>query len=180
MTALKHCLHFDPDSKPCLSAHRLIKSFEKSIVSLDTAMEREDWRAVITLIMGKDKSKPLGNGLLAKFEEALEAHTAPALLHSSPTTSDRIPMPSAQKKSPRRAELLRVICRAFTYIENPRAGERWCDALLAMDGFADDVDGLVGKGEAALKKEQWEEAVKFLESAWESSERSNRQVSGPS
>jgi DnaJ homolog subfamily C member 3 len=89
-------------------------------------------------------------------------------------------VPSAQKKSQRRVELLRVLCRAFTYIENPRAGERWCDAPLAMDGFADDLDGLIGKGEAVLKKEHWEEAVKILESAWESSERSNRMVGGPS
>jgi hypothetical protein len=73
------------------------------MVSLDAAMEKADWRAVITPIMGKDKYKPLGNGFLQKVEEALEAHTAPALLPSSSTTLEDFRAFSPEEEStPRR------------------------------------------------------------------------------
>jgi len=55
--------------------------------------------------------------------------------------------------------------------------ERWCEELLTLHGCEEDVDGLVGRGEALLGKEEWEEAVKVLEKAFEAGGRSDRDVS---
>jgi DnaJ homolog subfamily C member 3 len=175
LTALKQCLHFDPDSKPCLQARRMVKSFDKSFEKLDKALEMEDWRGVIALVIGRDKGKPLGNGLLEKFHEAMEENASPLLL-SSPSSPFKSLSLSGTKQSPLWRTLLRGLCRAYVQIDNARAGERWCDALLAMNGVTEDEDALVGKGEAALKKEEWEGATKFFERAFEASGKSNRDV----
>jgi hypothetical protein len=58
-----------------------------------------------------------------------------------------------------------------------RKGEKYCEELLKIDGFGDDVQGLVGRGEAQLIREEWEEAVRTLEKAFEASGRSSQDVS---
>ena len=47
---------------------------------------------------------------------------------------------------------------------------------LQKDGLENDADGLVGKGEALLKQEEWEDAVRVFETAFEASGRSSRDV----
>ena len=42
MANLKQCLHYDPDSKRCLSAYRLVKSFDKLSKKVDELMAAED------------------------------------------------------------------------------------------------------------------------------------------
>jgi DnaJ family protein C protein 3 len=77
-------------------------------------------------------------------------------------------------------------------LNNARKGEPWCDALLAMseDTFRAlndmggdtnlEVDAWVVKGEAMLIREEWEDAVRSFERAFESSGRSDRDVNFPS
>ncbi|KAF9558176.1 DnaJ-domain-containing protein [Agrocybe pediades] len=54
--------------------------------------------------------------------------------------------------------------------------ERWCDELLTLDGCKEDVDGLVGRGETLLVKEEFEETVRTFEQAFESSGRLDRDI----
>jgi DnaJ family protein C protein 3 len=54
---------------------------------------------------------------------------------------------------------------------------RWCEELLGMRGCENDVEGLVGRAEGLMKKEEWPEAVRVLEKAFEESGRSRRDVS---
>lgn len=46
-----------------------------------------------------------------------------------------------------------------------------------MYGCENDVEGLVGRAEVLIKKEEWEEAVRVLEKAFDQSGRSRRDVS---
>ena len=62
-------------------------------------------------------------------------------------------------------------------LEQAKRAEYWCEELLRFEGNAEDVDGLVGRGEAALIKEQFEEAVRSFERAFELSGRSSQDVS---
>jgi DnaJ homolog subfamily C member 3 len=71
---------------------------------------------------------------------------------------------------------MRSLCRAYIHLEQSRTGEKWCDILLGMEGSQEDPDGLVGKGEAALKREDWEEAVRLMSKAFEASGKSSRDV----
>ena len=172
LTTLKQCLHLDPDSKPCLSAHRIVKSFDKSFAKLESLLSEEDWWGIIKLLVGTGKDKD--NALARKFDEAMESNTSREQLLG--TTSARVPFPSPSKFSPRRQDIVRAVCRAYVHLSDARHAERWCDTLLRMEGAENDQDGLVGKAEALLLKEDWEEAVRMLEKAFSASGRSNRDV----
>lgn len=168
MTTLKQCLHYDPDSKRCLPAHRLVKAFDRTFKKLDTALNDEKWRDVIDLLVGKDPA----SGLAAKFDEALATHAT----HEALSLPENIPIAPAKRISPRREMIVRSLCKAYVNVKSAEKGLRWCEELLAMEGQENDADGLVGRGEAALKKEEWDEAVRIFEKAFEASGRSNRDV----
>ncbi|KAH9843623.1 uncharacterized protein C8Q71DRAFT_729321 [Rhodofomes roseus] len=165
LTTLKQCLHYDPDSSQCLPAHRLVKSLDKSLKNLEKHLSKEDWRAVVSLLGGE-------KGLIATFESALEEHTTRAAL-GLPTS---IPLPSGKRTSPRRATLLRAMCRAHLKLNDPKRGERWCNALLEMEGMQDDGDALMLRADALMAKEEWEEAIRVLDRAFEASGRSSREI----
>ncbi|KAI0260967.1 TPR-like protein [Gloeopeniophorella convolvens] len=169
---LKQCLHYDPDSKPCLSAHRMIKTFDKQFKKLDQLMAAEDWRGIVDLVLGstpKDATPGApGSGFFATFEGALEPDAA------APQVAVGVSLP--KKASPRRAAILRALCRSYVQLRQARAGEQWCDELLRMSGTERDIDALLGKGEALLVREQWEEAVRIFERAWEASGGGNREI----
>ncbi|KAI0278536.1 hypothetical protein BGY98DRAFT_514032 [Russula aff. rugulosa BPL654] len=171
MANLKQCLHYDPDSKPCLSAHRLVKSLNKQFKKLDELMAAEDWRGIITFILGPvTKEATLsapGSGFLATFEGAVEPDAVPIVA---------VTIPPPKKASPRRAAILRALCRAHVQLRQARAGELWCDELLRMVGNEKDIDALLGKGEALLVREEWQEAVRTFERAWEASGGGNREI----
>ncbi|KAH9949150.1 hypothetical protein B0H21DRAFT_729750 [Amylocystis lapponica] len=165
LSTLKQCLHYDPDSAECLPAHRLVKAFAKSFKALDRALGAEDWQAVTAQLAGPD-------GFVAKFDAALDKHVSRTALGLKPV----IPFSGGRRVSPRREMLLRALCRAYTKLGDAKRGERWCDELLAMEGRGDDEDGLVGRGEALLVQEEWEEAVRTFERAFTASGNSNREI----
>ncbi|PPQ88888.1 hypothetical protein CVT25_009123 [Psilocybe cyanescens] len=203
LNTLKQCLHYDPDSKPCLSLRRMLKSFDKSFVQLDDLLAKSDWRGIIKLLLSPEGGK---NGdLWKRWEEAMLSHVGeekeilplvpPTLIQASipqpsPTTvkknkkTPHIHLPLASKVSPQRQKLVRSLCKSYTHLsdtvkssaEYKTQMERWCDELLTLDGCNDDVDGLIGRGEALLAKEEWEDAVRTLERAFESSGRSDREI----
>lgn len=168
LATLKQCLHYDPDSKQCLPAHRLVKSLDRSFKALDEALTEENWNRVIEILVGSTPS----TGLAVKFDEALATHTSPKVLSLPPGLPFRPPA----KTSPKREHILRSLCRAYTNLKEPSKAEPWCEALLQMDGKENDVDGLIGRGEALMKKEEWEDAIRVLEKAFEASGRSSRDV----
>ncbi|KDR71063.1 hypothetical protein GALMADRAFT_254233 [Galerina marginata CBS 339.88] len=203
LNTLKQCLHFDPDSKPCLTLRRMLKSFDKSFAQLDDLLGKEDWRGVVKLLIGPDGGK---NGdLWRKYEEALLNNVGeekevlplvpPTLLQASipqpSSTSTKkakkeahIPLPLASKISPQRQKLVRALCKSYIRLadvaksstEYKAQMERWCNEILTLEGCSEDWDGLVGRGETLLAKEDWEEAVRTFERAFEASGRSDRDI----
>ncbi|KAJ8516418.1 hypothetical protein ONZ45_g6293 [Pleurotus djamor] len=170
MSTLKQCLHLDPDSKPCLTAHRQVKAFDKAFAKLEQLLSAEDWKGAITLLTGAGKN----NDFAKRFDDAMDSNTARDQLLEKPKST--IPLPDPKKSSPRRKDIVAALCKAYIKLGNIRSGEKWCEELLTMDGGADDVDGLVGRGEALLKKEDYEAAVRAFEQAFENSGRSNRDI----
>ena len=170
MASLKQCLHYDPDSPQCLKMHRLVKAFDKSFKALDKALHADDWRGVLKLLLGS--SADASDGLAAKFDAALTEHVTRETmeLHA------QMHMPDPLRTSPRRAIILKALCRAHVKTGQVKKGERWCGALLEMEGWEDDADGAIGMAEALFKREEWEEAVRVLERAFEASGRSSRDV----
>lgn len=177
----------------------MLKSFDKSLAALDDLLGKDDWRGAIKLMAGTGAGK-IGN-LWRRWEEAMLEHVGqeadilplvpPSLLPAQPeptsSKSNKVPkihLPLASKVSPNRQKLVRALCKSYTRVADTSQGteyrilmERWCDELLTLNGCAEDVDGLVGRGEALLGKEEWEEAVRVLERAFEASGRGDRDVS---
>lgn len=161
MTALKHCLHHDPDHKACRASHRLFKSQIKEFEKLEKIDVSENPKAAIRLVVGYQDTV----GLVRKFDDELQKATESLELPSG--------MDVAALSEPRK-KLYKAACRAYTKDGQPAKATSWCDAVLVMD--PEDGDALMNKGDVALSKEAWEEAVRAYEKAFEASGRSSREV----
>ena len=146
----------------------LLKSLDKDFKALDKALHAEDWRAVLKVALGKDSS----DGLAARLDAALDEHVTRDHLELHP----QIDVPLGKRVSPRRAVILKAICRAHVKTNQAKRGEQWCGELLEMEGREADADGAAGKAEALFAREEWEEAVRVLERAFEASGRQDREV----
>ncbi|WRT65155.1 uncharacterized protein IL334_002098 [Kwoniella shivajii] len=165
-THIKQCLHYDPDSKPCKAVHKLIRKFEKETAKARNFVEGNVFRQAIRLFEGED-------GLLRKFDNALEE----AMKNQSESEEQTPYLPRQfhpKEKSEMRLELYSLACKAIIGLGDFKKGSKWCEITLELD--ENNVDGLVAKGEKLLKDENWEEAVRVLERAFENSGRSREDV----
>lgn len=176
---LKQCLHFDPDSKPCLTLYRLLKSLDRSFAQLEDLERSENWNGIINLLTTPGASKSKGD-FLTRYEDALREHTArekvlpPQLAHREKVPE--IPLPDAMRVSYGRQVLMRALCKAYTQLGSTRETVRWCEELLGMQGCENDVDGLIGRAEGLVKKEEWEEAARVLQKAFDESGRNRSDI----
>jgi DnaJ family protein C protein 3 len=166
LAPIKQCLHLDPDSKPCLALHRIFKSLDKAFTSLESLLQTSNWKGVKDLLLGKGRN----NQLLQRYNDLLEQE--PNLVHGV----------DLKKISPRRQVILRALCKSTTHLGDSRGSEKYCgdsnEGLGSMEGMDEDVDVLVAKGLAAQKREEWEEAVRLLDRAFENSGRRDRDIAG--
>lgn len=162
MNILKQCLHYDPDSKECFAARRLVKNFGKTFDKLGDLFSSEDWKGVISLL---EKG-----GFADKFDQALDAETAQEVLGLPPW----IALTPPRRSSPRREMILRGLCKAYVHIGQPKKGGVWCQSLAQRQGGEEDADALLGQGEALLADEEYEEAVRVMEKAWDACGRKDR------
>ncbi|KAF9530873.1 hypothetical protein CPB83DRAFT_868305 [Crepidotus variabilis] len=199
LNTLKQCLHYDPDSKPCLAMRRMLKAFDKSFEKLDNLLGAEDWRGIVKLLISPGQGK---NGdLWRRWEDALAENVGShgailplvpkAMLDSeepNPTSEKKkmaeIPLPLYTKISPHRHTLVKALCKAYTRLADvvkssddyKAQTNKWCEELLTLKGKSEDTDGLVGRGEGLLWKEEWEDAVRTFEKAFEASGRGDRDI----
>jgi tetratricopeptide (TPR) repeat protein len=159
LASLKQCLHLDPESKPCKAAHRQLKALDKQFTQLEKV--GEDHRQIIKIVTTES------SGLAAKFDAAM---TDVFKTFDPPLPSSIVPTRISQ----RRAMIYRAACKSLTTSKETRKGERWCAELLRME--KEDIDGLVGMGEAAMTKEEWEEAVRLFDRAFQASGRSSHDI----
>ncbi|KAJ7499926.1 hypothetical protein FB451DRAFT_1206987 [Mycena latifolia] len=172
--ALKQCLHSDPESRLCLPLHRLSKALERGFARAEEQSNAGDWRGALATLKGPGKQADV----FRRFEDAAKEQLAPAQLTLFSLDKKQIELPAFAKVSPRRRTLLRTLCKGHTALEMHRKGEEWCKMLSEMEGGAEDADALRGLGEAMLVKEEWEDAVRYLEKAFEATGRSDREFQG--
>ena len=161
---IKQCLHYDPDSKPCKKAHKLLRSLDKDIQKARNFVEGSQWRQALKVLDGDD-------GLLARFEQALEDAQKP---HDElpPLIPPKL---KGKETSHLRLDLLSMACKAGVGADVGKKVGRWCEDVLSLD--PENIDGLVGRGERLLKEEMWDEATRTFEAAFEKSGRSSQDVS---
>ena len=164
MGALKQCLHQDPDHKKCRDSHRLLKKLNKDFEKLEKVERASDWKGILRVVIGyKDNV-----GLIKRLEEALQDILESLALPSG--------MDAVKSSQPWRI-LYKAACRAYGRDNQAKKGVHWCNAVLEFD--ENDSDALSSKGDIAMGKEEWEEAVRAYESAFEASGRSSREVCTP-
>ncbi|KAG9016045.1 hypothetical protein FRB90_003708 [Tulasnella sp. 427] len=161
MSALKQCLHHDPDDKACRTSHRLFKSYQKEFDKLHKAESNGDWKGVLRILVGRGEAP----GFISKFDPELEKAIPSMAL---PAGMD------AKKKSHPRRVLYKAVCRAYGKDKQPKKATKWCNDVLTMD--ENDVDALLNHGDVALADENWEEAVRAYENAFQSSGRSSQEI----
>lgn len=168
--ALKACLHGDPESSVCLPLHRVAKALERGFAVVEEQTGRGDWRGVLATLKGPGKKADL----FRRFEEAAEEQLKAENLVLFGLGKGGAAVPDWKMASPRRKALLRGLCKGHTQLEMFKKGEEWCRLLHGMNDGDADADALRGLGEAALAKEDWEEAVRLLDKAFEATGRSDR------
>jgi DnaJ family protein C protein 3 len=160
---LKQCLHYDPDSKLCKRAHKLLRSLERDASKARNYVDSSTWRSAIKILVGSGDDV----GLIKRFEDALHEAVKEGYL---PASFD------ATNNSQARLGLYQLACKANVGMGSVQGIKRYCQAVLSMRGGEDDIDALVGKGDVAMKEERWEEAVRVLADAFEKSGRSSQEV----
>lgn len=156
---VKQCLHYDPESKRCKKVHRLLRSLEKETAKLRNFAEGGASRPAIKILDGPD-------GLLARFDAALDAAIADGIIH---------PNLRAKEKSELRSTLYGLACKsAVAANDMTKRGTKWCDEAYALD--EQNLDAAMMRGEKAIKEEKFEEAVRILEAAFEKSGRSSQEI----
>ncbi|KAJ2915551.1 hypothetical protein MD484_g4882, partial [Candolleomyces efflorescens] len=139
LSTLKQCLHYDPDSKPCLVLHRLVKKLDKGFAQLEAALQSEDWKGVLRVLVAGGKG---GGDLWERWEKAVEENVGagregnvlPLVPASLLSTSEdplakksgkdkgrknkkempQIHLPSPKTHSPQHHHLLRALCKSYT------------------------------------------------------------------
>jgi DnaJ family protein C protein 3 len=139
MNNLKQCLHYDPDSKECFAARRLVKNFGKTFDKLQNLLNSEDWKGAISLL---EKG-----GFPNKYDQALDAETTREVLGLPPWLSLTPP----RKSSPRREVILRGLCKSYVRIGQPKKGAEWCQALGQMVGGHEDAMHFLVKERSCLQ-----------------------------
>ncbi len=119
-------------------------------------VEASQWRQAIKILDGEQ-------GLLERFEQAMEASS-----EYLPSRFD--PMNKSQKK----LEIYALACRAAVGANVMPKVTKWCDITCHMD--PENVDALIGRGERLLKDENWEEAVRVLNKAFDNQGKTSQDV----
>ncbi|WVQ68839.1 uncharacterized protein L199_007048 [Kwoniella botswanensis] len=162
---IKQCLHYDPDSKSCKKLHRLIKNFDKDLAKIRNFVEGNVFRSAIKIFEGE-------SGLLERFETALDSAMQPN--EEGVIYLDKKFRP--KETSEMRLEIYGLACKAFigTGDLSNKKRYKWCEITLELD--ENNVEGLIARGEKLLKDENYEEAVRVLEKAFENTGRTRQDV----
>ncbi|KZT51829.1 hypothetical protein CALCODRAFT_503074 [Calocera cornea HHB12733] len=148
---VKTCLHSDPENSACLKAHRALKSLQKALDKARNLKEGSKWASLKRELDGPE-------GLLHRFDEEMNA----AFSKLQPPLPPNL---KPEQLSQPRIELLSWLCESYTRTSSAQYGEAHYRALLALR--PESIEALVGLGELALEKEEYDEAVRLLQQAWE-------------
>ncbi|GAA5895097.1 hypothetical protein JCM6882_008283 [Rhodosporidiobolus microsporus] len=170
LLSLKRCLSADPDSKTCAKPLKALKNLEKDLAKLRNWVDAGRWTEVAVTIAGSSTKE----GVLPVVKNLLEAYQKPIGRTAKP---DEAPLPSDDPSlhthSPLLQKFTSLLCRAYVQTGSRKASAA-CDAALELD--PEDTWGLVGRSEALLKAEEYDEAVRVLSAAFEATGRSDRVV----
>lgn len=168
--SLKRCIAGDPESKPCRGGLKNLKKLEKELAKLRNWIASNRWTEANVILSGRGAEE----GLIEQVRKVISEYQ-----QRLPTSPDQpAPLPTfatpLERASPLIDGLLSTLCHAHIMSNQMKKSEKSCEEILSRKG--DDLWGLVGRGEKLIVEEDFEEAVRVLNSAFEQSGRSDRDV----
>ena len=113
---LKQCLHYDPDSKPCKKAHKLLRSLDKDTTKARNFVDGSTWRSAVKILIGSGEDV----GLIKRFEDALDEAIKEGYLSASQ---------DPRKDSQSRLSIYKLACKSqvgLGSIQVSKNTARWC------------------------------------------------------
>ncbi|KAL8276466.1 hypothetical protein RQP46_011116 [Phenoliferia psychrophenolica] len=167
---IKRCLSSDPDNKACRGLFKQLKATEKDLARVRNFVEAGSWSAAANVLAGS----PASPGLVKSLQALVATYQVPtpALPADSPAVLPATP--DLEKQSPLIGVLLSTLCRAYQSIGKTVKAQAVCDDVLARN--PEDLWALVAKSDRLIAAEEWDEAVRILNSAFESTGRSDRMI----
>lgn len=173
LTPIKQCLHFDPDSKACKKLFRSLKSLEKDLSKTRNFIEASSWRLALKILDPKSTSGGKDKSLIDRVKDMLAEYTREPVATEMVNDGLKFDLPT-QKASQLLTTLYAWTCKAYTNLPSTRLAKPFCSELLARD--PEHADGILGMAEASLKDENYEEAVRLFNKAFENSGQSDRAI----
>lgn len=179
LTPIKQCLHFDPDSKACKKLFRALKSLEKDLSKTRNFIEASTWRLALKLLDPKATPQGKEQSLIDRVKVLLDEYARDTTTGTTSTKDEgvedglKFDLPS-QAASQLLTTLYAWTCKAYTNLPSTRLAKPFCAELLKRD--PEHVDGILGMAESSLKEEDYEEAVRLFNKAFENSGSSDRAI----
>jgi DnaJ family protein C protein 3 len=156
LAQVKQCLHSDPEDRACKKQFRLIKSIEKEIQKALTAKEQQRFATALNGLIGTSNKPGIQNDIDAPYEKLkldLNVSELPKKLH---------------------LKIFSLACELSAIQKDMEKAETWCSATLELDD--NNQEALKQLGEMKLNANEFEEAVRYLDKAFESSGKQDHQI----
>ncbi|KAK9762124.1 hypothetical protein K7432_012447, partial [Basidiobolus ranarum] len=148
LSSIKQCLTYDPEDKLCKPMFRKIKKLEKEVKKVETDVEKKLFLAAINKLIGPNSN----DGLISKMEEEIRNTVESAGITTNPRSQLYI-------------KLAQLTCTAYIGRKNGSLSKHWCAEVLKYD--EENLEALVGRGDAHLLDDEFEEAVRDFTKAQE-------------
>ncbi|CAG8438256.1 580_t:CDS:2 [Ambispora leptoticha] len=156
LTAIKQCIHYDPEHKECKRILRRIKQLEKSVSRVENDMEGHRWQLAIDKLFGSGSEK--GPGLINEIKEE----------HDN--------LKEGRSSEKLFIKLDGLSCKAYQELKNGHKAIKWCSSTLNLD--PENLDALINRAEAYILIEDYEAAIRDYTKAHEIDGRDERVKKG--
>lgn len=154
LSQVKQCLHSDPEDRACKKQFRLIKSIEKEIQKAIANKEQQRYATALNGLVGTTKG--IVNEIEApylKLVNDLKVSNLPKKLH---------------------LKIYSLACELSAVQKEIEKAEKWCSVTLELD--ENNTQALKQLGEMKLNANDFEDAVRYLERAFDSTGKQDHQI----
>ena len=138
LTAIKRCLHSDPESKPCKKLHRQEKNIEKALKKMEQYRSKKQYSGAAKLLVGDGEDV----GIIAQIKEDVKEGKAAGSIHQN---------------SPNElyASLIEMACEAYVEVRLPLYASRGQHLQSADEQQEESRAILCGESRAQPKHTSW-------------------------
>ncbi|KAF1920697.1 hypothetical protein BDU57DRAFT_509111 [Ampelomyces quisqualis] len=156
MKHIAQCLQSDPDSKVCMKLRRREKNLEKDLKKVSSHFEKRQFATASKLLIDRGEEEP---GLLKEVKQDFQDYVDQGYIY---------------KNSPQGlyTELVAKTCEAYVEMGNHKKGTSYCQETLQLD--PNSLYGALHKAQSQLDADDFEDAVRILESAKEHHQQSQK------